>query len=451
MKNYLDWRAYQDAGMGDPYADIPKNGGDFAKAVAACINSRQCETHGKQVMCPSFRVTNNPNFSTGGRVKLLKAALSCDSSELALLDPMLSEAMDLCVSCKGCKRECEANVDMALIKAEYKAQKVACDGLGFRDRLFAYAPHWLHNSQWIRHLIKYRNRYRFLRWISDCVFGIATSQLLPQPVRVPFSDDKSYNSELVSGKTNQNVVLFVDTFTRYFEPNIAYSAIAVLEAAGYRVHVAKPILETPDPSRPLCCGRTFLAQGLVELARNEVRRVLYSLNSYVDAGYTIIGLEASCIIGLRDDSRALGLGREIDKLSKNLVLFEEFLSKEITSKRFSLPLRSMKKTRSLVHGHCHQKAVGATKAVRRVLKHVPDHEFKMIDAGCCGMAGTFGLETEHAKVSSQMAEDGLIPALQNSHDATIICNGFSCRQQIKNLSSHRPCHLVEFLHDAIIT
>ena len=118
MKNYLDWSAYRDAGMGDAYADIPKHGGDFAKAVAACINSGICETQGRRVMCPSFQVSGNPNLSTGGRVRLLKAALSSDLTEQALAEPALAEAMELCVACKGCKRECEANVDMALIKAE---------------------------------------------------------------------------------------------------------------------------------------------------------------------------------------------------------------------------------------------------------------------------------------------------------------------------------------------
>ena len=454
MKTYLDWRAYEDAGMGDPYADIPKHGGDFAKAVAACINARQCETNGKQVMCPSFKVTGNPNLSTGGRVRLLKAALSNNLPEETLADPALRAAMALCVGCKGCKRECEANVDMAMIKAEYQAQQVARNGLGLRDRLFAFAPHWLHRARWMGELVRLRNRHASLRWIGGRVLGISAESFLPEPVRRPFPRVPTHSSTDESsvdgtGSSNRDVVLFVDTFTRYFEPDIAHAAVAVLKSGGYSVHIAAPAPDTSDPSRPLCCGRTFLAQGLVELARGEVERLLHALSAHIRTGRTIIGLEASCVLGLRDDARALGLGSEIENLSKRVVLFEEFLSKEIAAKRLTLPLRSMKNVHSLVHGHCHQKAVGAMKAMRRVLKHLPDHEFEMIDAGCCGMAGTFGLETEHAPLGSLMAQDGILPALQEAPGATVICNGFSCRQQIKNICDRRPRHLAELLQEAI--
>jgi glycerol-3-phosphate dehydrogenase subunit C len=150
MKTLLDWSAYQDAGVGDAYADIPKHGGDFAKAVAVCINSRQCEALGKLVMCPSFKVSGNPHLSTGGRVRLLKTALGSDPVDAALTDPVLAQAMDLCVACKGCKRECEANVDMALIKVEYLAQRAARDGWSLRSRLFAHAPRWLHRAPWLK-------------------------------------------------------------------------------------------------------------------------------------------------------------------------------------------------------------------------------------------------------------------------------------------------------------
>jgi Fe-S oxidoreductase len=156
MKTYLDWSAYEDAGMGDAYADIPRHGGDFAKAVAVCIASRRCETRGKGVMCPSYRVSGNPRLSTGGRVRLLKAALNAELAEEALADPELAAAMDLCVACKGCKRECENNVDMALIKAEYLAQRRARRGPRLRDRVFAHLPRWQHRHSWLGHLARCR-------------------------------------------------------------------------------------------------------------------------------------------------------------------------------------------------------------------------------------------------------------------------------------------------------
>lgn len=450
MKTYLDWRAYQDAGMGDAYADIPKHGGDFAKAVAVCINARQCETLAKQVMCPSYKVSENPNLSTGGRVRLLKAALSHNLPEEALADPTLADAMDMCVACKGCKRECEANVDMALIKAEYQAQKVAREGLGLRARLFAFLPHWIHRYPWSAKLVRLRNRHAFLRWIGERCLGISAARLLPEPARQSFCERASHDPTEASEAQGREVVLFVDTFTRYFEPGIANAAIAVLKAAGFRITIAETANNASEPSRPLCCGRTFLAQGLVEAARNEVQRILQSLGPHIREGRTIIGLEASCILGLRDDARALGLGSEVEQLASNIQLFEEFLSKELAAKRLSLPLRSLAGTQTLVHGHCHQKAVGAMKAVRRILKHLPEHEFQIIESGCCGMAGTFGLEAEHGGAASLMAESELLPALRRAPESKVVSNGFSCRQQIRNHGDRRPRHLAELLEDALL-
>jgi glycerol-3-phosphate dehydrogenase subunit C len=448
MKTYLDWSAYKDAGMGDAYADIPKQGGDFAKAVATCINSRQCETHGKQLMCPSFRVSGNPNFSTGGRVKLLKAALSSDLVEQSLADLTLAETMDLCIACKGCQRECEANVDMALIKVEFMAQRAAREGLSLRSRLFAHAPRWLHRAPWLKALIRWRNHSPLLARLTERWLGIHANRPLPEPAPQPFHEP--VGTQEVGQTTRPEVVLLVDTFTRYFEPEIADAAMAVLTAGGYRVQIATPTASSPEPARPLCCGRTYLAQGMIDEARAEVRRLTDALLPHLQAGRILVGLEASCVIGLREDAQALGLGEPVERVGKQMLLFEEFLAREITSKHLNLPLGSLAGTETLVHGHCHQKAVGAMKAMRRVLKLVPDHVFSVIDAGCCGMAGIFGLEAEHADMASSMAEQGLLPALREKPAARVIANGFSCRQQIRAHGDNRPRHLAVLLSDALI-
>lgn len=447
MKTRLDWSAYQDVGMGDAYADIPKHGGDFAKAVAACINSRQCETHGKQLMCPSFRVSGNPDLSTGGRVRLLKAALSSDLVEQALADPRLAEAMDLCVACKGCQRECEANVDMALVKVEYRAQQVAREGPSLRGRLFAQVPRWLHSAPWLRHLIGWRNRSPLLARLTERWLGIAAGRPLPEPVAHPFRTPAQ--TEPTAPVKPIEVVLLVDTFTRYFEPEIAEAAIAVLRAGGYRVQVAEPEPSGPEPQRPLCCGRTYLAQGMVEQSRAEVSRLAAAVQPHLDAGRVLIGLEASCVIGLREDAQALGLGEPVARVGKQILLFEEFLAREIASQHLQLPLRSLAGLETLVHGHCHQKAVGAMKAMRRVLKAIPGHDFSTIEASCCGMAGTFGLESEHAEFATRMAEQGLLPALRANPDARLVANGFSCRQQIRAHDDARPRHLAVLLREAL--
>lgn len=446
MKTHLDWSAYQDAGMGDAYADIPKHGGDFAKAVAVCINSRQCEAEGKQVMCPSYQVSGDENLSTGGRVRLLKAALSSDQVDGALDDPALVEAMELCLSCKGCKRECENNVDMPLIKAEYLAQRGARHGLSWRrGQIFAHTPRWLHRLAGVKLLIKLRNRSPWLSRLGQKMLSIRADVALPEPAAKPFSGAPITPSQ---GEGLPEVVLLVDTFTRHFEPTIADAALAILHQGGYAVHMATPAPQDGEPARALCCGRTYLAQGMIEDARAEVRRLLEALRPHVEMGRTIVGLEASCVLGLRDDAQALGLGDEVAAIGKHVLLFEEFLAKEITAQRLNLNFKPLKGD-TLVHGHCHQKAVGAMKSMRRVLKLIPDHQFSMIESGCCGMAGTFGLEAEHADMSKALAEKSLMPALRANLDAKVVANGFSCRQQMRIHGDTRPLHLAVLLRDAL--
>ena len=444
MKTFLDWSAYREAGMGDAYADIPKHGGDFAKAVAVCINSRQCEASGKQVMCPSFRVSGNPQLSTGGRVRLLKHALNGELVAEALADPALREAMELCVSCKGCKRECEANVDMPLIKAEFLAQLAAREGLSWRSRLFAHAPRWLHRLPWLKSLVRWRNASPLLaRWSAQALGLVDTA--LPEPAAQPFVASKQPSEASGIGE----VVLLVDTFSRHFEPQVAEAALTVLQAGGYRVRIAEPTPGAIEPQRPLCCGRTYLAQGLVSEARAEAQRLLQALRPHAEAGRSIVGLEASCVLGLRDDAQALGLEPALAQVGKQVLLFEEFLARESTAQRLVLPLRSLPAQETLVHGHCHQKAVGAMKAMRRVLKLIPEHDFALIEVGCCGMAGTFGLEREHAALAEAMAEQGLLPALREKPEARVVANGFSCRQQMRGHGETRARHLAELLREAL--
>lgn len=443
MKIRLDWSAYKDAGMGDAYADIPKHGGDYAKAIAACINSRQCEAEGKQVMCPSYRVSGNPHLSTGGRVRLLKAALSEDPDANPLMNPELREAMDLCVSCKGCKRECESNVDMPLIKVEYLAQRRLQEGLSLRSRLFAQVPLWLHKAPWLRHLIQWRNQSDLLSRVAQKLLGLNAQVPLPVPSATPYANVKAIQSSHLASA--QSVLLFVDTFTRYFEPQIATAATAVLTRAGYQVEQ----VTTEASERPLCCGRTYLAQGMIDEARAEAQRMLNALLPHLQAGATVVGLEASCVLGLRDDAQALGLGDEAKLMGKQVLLLEEFLARESKSGRFDLMVTTPQQP-TLVHGHCHQKATGAMKSMRRILKSIPQHNFDFIESSCCGMAGTFGLEAEHHEYSEKMVNQGLLAAIEEHADHTLVANGFSCRQQILNYSGKRPLHLAELLAQHLV-
>ena len=438
MKTYLDWSAYKDAGMGDAYADVPKTGGDFARAVAVCIKSGLCVTKPKGVMCPSFRVSDEFELSPGGRVHLLKMALNGELGELPFTDLALARTMELCLGCKDCKRECENAVDMAMIKIEYLAQHQALQKPSLRPRLLGNIADWYHRYPVLRYLPTLHNRYPWLARLNESLFGITSQRSLPEPVRQAFIN----NTDMTAG-TNGDVVLLVDTFTRNFNPDNAYAAIKLLEAADYRVFVAEPY-----DDNVLCCGRTQLAHGLVDDARRHAQRMLNVLKPHVDAGRPVIGLEPACLLAIRDDYRSLGLGETADQVATQAILFEEFIAREHQAGRFRLAFKPLDKP-VLVHGHCHQKAVGAMKSMRKVLKLIPELKFNLIETSCCGMAGSFGIEKEHAAMAMQMAELSLLPALRNNPDATVVANGFSCRHQIREGCNHQPVHIAVLLQQAM--
>ncbi|WP_367155476.1 (Fe-S)-binding protein [Methylomonas sp. HYX-M1] len=437
MKLFLDWSSYENAGMGDAYADIPKHGADFAKAVAVCIGSRQCEQKSaKGVMCPSYRISDNPLLSPGGRVKLLKAALNAENPQ-ALFDKSLEQAMALCVSCKGCKRECENEVDMALIKAEFLAQKTAQQGIPLRRRLWAETPRLL-ALPGVRRLIARRNASLWLRALGEKYLGISAAAPLPLPAERAFQCKPA-----LADRNDRSVVLFVDTFSRYFNPAAADAAVRLLESGGYRVHVAGAEDKT---RRPLCCGRSYFSNGLIDRAKSEAQRLLAALLPHIDAGSTIIGLEPSCILSLRDEYLKLGLGEPARKLAEKVLLLEEFIVREQTGNRWTLQFAAIPALpKVLMHGHCHQKAVGAVKSMRKLLKQIPGLQFELIESSCCGMAGNFGLEAEHHPHAQQMAELALFPALRSAPEAVLLSNGFSCQQQIANGGFSQPLHLAELL------
>jgi Fe-S oxidoreductase len=463
-KHHLDWTSYETAGQGDAYAGIPATGGDFAKAVAVCIGDKQCQRTPKGVMCPSFRATGDAAHSPGGRVKVLKAALNGELGDDPFAGQALADAMELCVGCKGCKRECANQVDMAAIKIEYQAQANERRGVSHRDRLVAGLPRWLRHRRLLRGLIRRRNRTPWLAKLGEFLFGISAQRRLPQPAEIPYQApstpfvlsalrSKVYRSmdgvDAPNEGNDRNVILFVDTFALHFEPEIAQAAHQVLSAAGYNVTILQALADGKEPGRALCCGRTYLSLGQVAAARYEAQRMHKALRPALAAGIPIVGLEPSCILSLRDDHLKLGLGDEAVALSKQVYLLEEFIAREHDRKRFTLEFKPLPRGKTLVHGHCHQKAVGAMKSLRKVLRLIPEFDFEFIEASCCGMAGSFGLETEHAAISRQMAEIDLLPALRAAPEAAILANGFSCRHQIREGVARQPVHVALLLRDAL--
>ncbi|MFZ5579919.1 MAG: (Fe-S)-binding protein [Pseudomonadota bacterium] len=448
----LDWSAYAQVGQGDAYAGIPKSGGDFARAVSLCMGNRACQRKDKGVMCPSFRITDDPRHSTHERVQALKAALNGEWGDDPFNDPRLWAAMDLCVACKGCKRECPNGVDMAALKVEARAQRNARHGVPLRDRLIASLPRLLDGLPGLGLSIRLRNRLPWLRALGERLFGIAAQRDLPEPARRPHAMGGSFEPV---GETVGEVVLLVDTWTRHFEPGVADDAIAVLGAAGYRVWLADPPSDAAHaeeaPERALCCGRSYLAAGMVNAAHAEASRLLEALRPHLDAGRAVVGLEPSCLLSLKDEYRQLGLDEDlVARLARQVFLLEDFLAAELAAKRLRLNLRAMPEASVLVHGHCHHKAFGGMKAVRKVLGLIPELKFELLETACCGMAGGFGYEAEHYEVSMRMAEQTLLPAVRAAPEGVVVlADGFSCRQQIADGAGRPAHHTVSLLRQAL--
>ncbi|MGH6692557.1 MAG: (Fe-S)-binding protein, partial [Gammaproteobacteria bacterium] len=242
------------------------------------------------------------------------------------------------------------------------------------------------------------------------------------------------------------VVLLVDTFNRYFEPGNARAALAVLTAAGYTVHLP----QAADARRPLCCGRTFLAGGLVEEARIEARRMVAALKPYVERGVPVVGLEPSCLLGLRDEFLSLLPGGESAEVAMHAFLFEEFLAREHAAGRLQLPLKPLPQKKALLHGHCHQKAFAAMPAVEQVLKLVPGLAVETVESSCCGMAGAFGYEAAHYDISMKMGELSLLPRVRAAGgDELIVADGTSCRHQIHDGAGRAALHVARVLEQAL--
>jgi len=243
-------------------------------------------------------------------------------------------------------------------------------------------------------------------------------------------------------------VLFADTFNAYFENENLQAALSVLQKSGYMVHVARPSPNASNPN-PFCCGRTYLAAGMVDEAKTRLAALIEHLAPYAEQGIAIVGLEPSCLFTLRDEALQMGLGQKAETVSQHAQLLEEFLAKEHKANRFTPTLKESAKP-ILVHGHCHQKAFAAVSPALELLKLIPNANPQLIESSCCGMAGSFGYEVEHIEVSKQMAELSLLPAIRKHPDAWIVADGTSCRHQIADGASREAMHIAKVLEKYLI-
>jgi FAD/FMN-containing dehydrogenase/Fe-S oxidoreductase len=431
IKTHLDWSAYTGAGNG------------FQGAVEMCNNNGACRKLAGGAMCPSYRVTRDERDATRGRANTLRLAITGQLGPDALASDEMAETLKLCVSCKACRRECPTGVDMARMKIEVSAARAAKYGHSPHDRLVGFLPRYAPKAARLSWLANLRDRVPALRKASEVFAGFSGRRSLPKWRKDIYRDrsDWAYNTASAA-EPMREVVLFADTFNRYFERENLDAALSVLVAAGYHVHAAMP---ADGDERPLCCGRTFLAIGAVDEARREMERTIAALAPYVSRGVPVIGLEPSCLLSFRDEMPALIKSNAANALTAQALLLEEFLAREQKEGRLKLPLGPLPK-KALLHGHCHQKAFDAMGAVESVLRLIPELAVETVESSCCGMAGSFGYDAATIDVSLKMGELSLLPAVRKSAaDALIVADGTSCRHQIHDGADRDALHVARVL------
>jgi Fe-S oxidoreductase len=467
----LDWSAWNV--QNDPVTEettAPGTGGDpalgLAKAVEMCNNNGHCRKFDAEVMCPSYRVTRDEKHLTRGRANTLRLALSNQLDIKDETSPLgsdaIKEVMELCVSCKACRRECPTGVDMAKMKIEFLSAYKKRVGHSLRDLAVAYLPKYAHTISCVPllpTLLNLRNHIKPIAKLQEWIMGISAQRSLPIWKSKNFWKQKEGNTyqytpeDLANDKNGKGVVLLADTFNAYFEDENLQAALRVLKAAGYRVHIPhKSNIKTSKPeniaistcSKEFCCGRTYLAAGMVDKAKETLGELVDHLAPYAQKEIPIIGLEPSCLFTLKDEALVMGFGERAATVSQQAQLLEEFLANEAKAGKLNIQLKAANKP-VLFHGHCHQKSFAAVTPAMELLKLIPNAEPKLIESSCCGMAGSFGYEAEHIEVSKQMAEASLLPSIRKSPNSWVVADGTSCRHQITDGTQREAVHIARIL------
>jgi len=414
---------------------FPDDDGSLSRATLRCVGVGACRKTTSGTMCPSYMATREEMHSTRGRARLLFEMLEGDPVAGGWRDEHVKEALDLCLACKGCKGECPVEVDLATYKAEFLSHYYA---RRLRPRS-AYAFGLIHRwarlasrAPWAANLV---TQTPGLRQLAKLAAGIAPQRSIPAFARSTFRSRFAHRQVRTEGK--RRVLLWPDTFNDHFHPEVAESAVEVLESLGYRVEI---------PRRPLCCGRPLYDFGMLARAKRQLREILGELRDEIRAGTPIVGLEPSCAAVFRDELVNL-FPRDEDarRLSQQVFLLSELLVREEALDRLPRLHR-----RALLHGHCHQKALMTRDGEKEILQAM-GIDLEILDSGCCGMAGSFGFERgEHYEVSIRCGERVLLPAVRQApRDALIVADGFSCREQIAQGTGRRVFHLAQVLRMAL--
>jgi Fe-S oxidoreductase len=424
--------------------DIPasyhyREQGGFALAVEQCNGMGACRKLNSGTMCPSYMATRDENHATRGRANALRLAMTNQLEEGALTSQGLHDVLDLCLECKACKSECPNGVDMARLKSDVLHMQHRDRGTPINARLFGALRNGARRAAGpLAPFVNAAQNLAPTRWLLHRLADIDRRRSLPRVTTQPFARwfAKRDTNSADQRDNRPRVVLFVDTFTNYFEPHVGRAAVELLESCGYRV----------EPFTTGCCQRPRLSKGLLTQAKRDGETTLRALDRFAQAGAPILTLEPSCASALTDDLPDLiedaALGRRV---AESVQMIDAFLAERYESGALETDFTSPFE-RIVVHPHCHQQALFNPAAMRTLLDAIPGAETIALDAGCCGMAGSFGYD--HYDLSMKIGADRLFPAVREHAerpDTAIVATGTSCRHQLADACGVTARHWVEVL------
>jgi FAD/FMN-containing dehydrogenase/Fe-S oxidoreductase len=419
--------------------DFSKNRG-YLRSIEKCNGTADCrksEIIGG-TMCPTFMATRDEDKTTRGRANILREFFYKEGDKSAFGRKEIYDILDLCISCKACKRECPSNVDMAKLKAEFMQHYYDIHGIPLRTKLIAYLPRLNRLAALFPGISNIMINLSF----AKIIIGFTTKRMLPQFSKITLNRWTLSGIPGPAGNIKGKVYLFNDEFTNYNESDIGIKAILLLTKLGYEVKI--PIHKES--------GRTFLSKGLVRTSKKIATDNVTLLKDIVSGNTPLIGIEPSAILAFRDEYPELvdkKLQPAAMRLGQNALLFEEFFSAEIIKGNIKPGQFTKSRKQILLHGHCQQKAVAGTEPTKKMLSLPENYTVKEIPSGCCGMAGSFGYEKEHYDLSMKIGEMVLFPAVRSAgKDTIIVAGGTSCRHQIKDGTGRTALHPVEVMYDA---
>jgi FAD/FMN-containing dehydrogenase/Fe-S oxidoreductase len=415
------------------YFSFPEDHGHFPETTLRCVGVSKCRKDDSGTMCPSYMATREEKHSTRGRARLLFEMLRGETLKDGWKNDYLKDALDLCLACKACKSECPINVDMATYKAEFLAHYYEGRSRPRAAYSMGLIQRWAGLARVAPWLVNFFGRAPLTSQLTKWLGGISQKRNLPAFAAETFT--AWFRKRPLRNADRPAVILWPDTFSNNFHPEIAKAAVEVLEHAGYQVKI---------PQQLLCCGRPLYDFGMLDRAKATLEQTLAALQPDIAAGTPIIGLEPSCVSVFRDEmTNLLGNNPEAQKLKSQTFLLSEFLVNRADYRPPQL------KRKAIVHAHCHHKSVLKFDCESELLKRT-GLDFHVLDSGCCGMAGSFGFEAEKYDVSVKIGERVLLPAVRSAPaDTLIVTDGFSCYQQIESLTGRKALHIAEVLQMAI--